>query len=163
SRLEESVAIWRRVGERLQLGFDLVWLAFAYGRAGRWEEAEATGTEALRLFRAADNPTGIGIALTDLSFLATWQGRHEDAMRLGLYRALAEGGPATSTELAWRTGTAERYVREWLEHQAVAGLVGVEDPSAPASERRYSMPAEHLDVLVDRDSILFSAHKGIDI
>src|SRR5215208_2947217 len=35
--------------------------------------------------------------------------------RLGLYRALAEGGPATSTELASRTGTHERYIREWLE------------------------------------------------
>jgi 2-polyprenyl-3-methyl-5-hydroxy-6-metoxy-1,4-benzoquinol methylase len=83
--------------------------------------------------------------------------------RLGLYRAVAEGGPSTSTELARRTGTAERYVREWLEHQAVAGFVDVEDPSAPASDRRYSMPAEHLAVLVDRDSILFSAHKGIDV
>ena len=35
--------------------------------------------------------------------------------RLGFYRALAEGGPATPGELAARTGTAERYVREWLE------------------------------------------------
>ena len=33
--------------------------------------------------------------------------------QLGLYRALAENGPATSSELAARTGTAERYVREW--------------------------------------------------
>ena len=38
--------------------------------------------------------------------------------RLGLYRALAEGGAATSTQLAERTGTTERYLREWLEHQA---------------------------------------------
>lgn len=36
--------------------------------------------------------------------------------RLGLYRALAMEGPATSAELAGRTGTTERYVREWLEH-----------------------------------------------
>ncbi|HEX3198473.1 MAG TPA: hypothetical protein VHR39_13075, partial [Propionibacteriaceae bacterium] len=35
--------------------------------------------------------------------------------RLGLYRALAEGGAATSSQLAVRTGTSERYVREWLE------------------------------------------------
>src|SRR6266542_1569129 len=83
--------------------------------------------------------------------------------RLGLYGALAEGGPATSAELAARTGTAERYVREWLEHQAVAGFVDVEDPSADASDRRYSMPADHLEVLVDRDSLSFSAHKAIDI
>jgi SAM-dependent methyltransferase len=83
--------------------------------------------------------------------------------RLGLYRALFEGGPATSAELAERTGTAERYVREWLEHQAVAGFVQVEDASVPGSERRYSLPADHVDVLVDRDSLSFSAHKAIDI
>src|SRR5436190_21156845 len=83
--------------------------------------------------------------------------------RLGLYRELAAGGPATSTELATRTGTAERYVREWLEQQAVAGLIDVEDASAPAAERRYSMPPGHVEVLVDRDSLSFSAHKAIDI
>ncbi|MEJ7762646.1 MAG: hypothetical protein WKF80_07620, partial [Thermomicrobiales bacterium] len=38
--------------------------------------------------------------------------------RLGYYRSLAEDGPATSAELAARTGTAERYAREWLEQQA---------------------------------------------
>jgi len=43
--------------------------------------------------------------------------------RLGLYRALAGDGPATSAELAGRTGTAERYVREWLEHHAASGLL----------------------------------------
>jgi hypothetical protein len=37
--------------------------------------------------------------------------------RLGLYRALAEGGPASSQELAERTNTHERYIREWLEQQ----------------------------------------------
>ena len=39
--------------------------------------------------------------------------------RLGLYRALAEGGPATAPELATRTGIDPRYAREWLEQQAV--------------------------------------------
>jgi hypothetical protein len=43
--------------------------------------------------------------------------------RLGLYRALADGGPTTPSELAERTGTHERYAREWLEQQAVAGTV----------------------------------------
>jgi nucleoside-diphosphate-sugar epimerase len=37
----------------------------------------------------------------------------------GLYRALDRDGPATSAELAGRTGTAERYIRDWLEHHAV--------------------------------------------
>ena len=41
--------------------------------------------------------------------------------RLRLYRALHERGPATSGELAARTGTNERYAREWLEHHAAAG------------------------------------------
>src|SRR5215471_17967846 len=57
--------------------------------------------------------------------------------RLGLYRALAAGGPATSAELAARTGTAERYVREWLEHHAASGLLAVEEPSAGPLARRY--------------------------
>ena len=43
--------------------------------------------------------------------------------RLGWYRSLAADGPATATELAERTGTNARYAREWLEHQAVAGLL----------------------------------------
>src|SRR5260370_42333201 len=43
--------------------------------------------------------------------------------KLGLYKALAEAGPLTPVELATRTGTAERYVREWLQAQAAAGYV----------------------------------------
>ena len=45
-------------------------------------------------------------------------------VRLGFYEALAAGGPQTSGDLAARTGTAERYVREWLEQQTVAGPQG---------------------------------------
>jgi SAM-dependent methyltransferase len=41
--------------------------------------------------------------------------------KLGLYKALATGGPQTSAELAERTGTTERYVREWLASQAAGG------------------------------------------
>jgi len=41
--------------------------------------------------------------------------------KLGLYKSLAEGGAATPAELARRTGTAERYVREWLAAQAAFG------------------------------------------
>jgi SAM-dependent methyltransferase len=43
--------------------------------------------------------------------------------RLGLYRALAEAGPLNSADLATYTGTAERYVREWLRGQAAGGVV----------------------------------------
>ncbi|MDP3063506.1 MAG: hypothetical protein Q8O40_09920, partial [Chloroflexota bacterium] len=46
--------------------------------------------------------------------------------RLGLYQALSQG-PATAGELAARTRTSERYAREWLEQQAVAGILGVEN------------------------------------
>ncbi len=46
---------------------------------------------------------------------------------LGLYRALASGGPATPLELAERTGLHERWVREWLHNQAAAALVEHDD------------------------------------
>jgi 2-polyprenyl-3-methyl-5-hydroxy-6-metoxy-1,4-benzoquinol methylase len=69
--------------------------------------------------------------------------------RLGLYQALADGGPATSGDLAERAGIAERYAREWLEQQAVAGFLDVDDVAADPSARRYALPPAHADVLVD--------------
>jgi 2-polyprenyl-3-methyl-5-hydroxy-6-metoxy-1,4-benzoquinol methylase len=72
--------------------------------------------------------------------------------RLGYYRALAEGGPATSGELAQRTGTAERYAREWLEQQAVTGILTCDNPDAAVTERRYRLPDGYAAVLVDPDS-----------
>ena len=62
--------------------------------------------------------------------------------KLGLYDALAEAGPLTSAELASRTGTHERYVREWLLNQAAGGYLGYD----PASGR-YTLPPEHAAVL----------------
>jgi SAM-dependent methyltransferase len=73
--------------------------------------------------------------------------------RLGYYRALAEAGEATPAELAAATGTHERYAREWLEQQAVAGIVEVDDPEAAPEERRFRLPAGHAEVLTDRDSL----------
>jgi 2-polyprenyl-3-methyl-5-hydroxy-6-metoxy-1,4-benzoquinol methylase len=73
--------------------------------------------------------------------------------QLGLYRALARGGRMTSSRLAIETGTHERYAREWLEQQAVSGLLEVDDPARPADARRYSLPPGHADVLVDPDSL----------
>ena len=52
--------------------------------------------------------------------------------RLGLWAALAGAGPMTPNELASRTGTVERYVREWLRGVAVAGYVGY-DPAPTRS------------------------------
>lgn len=66
--------------------------------------------------------------------------------RLGWYRALAGGDALTSTELAERTGTAERYTREWLEQQAVTGML-VADGHADQAHRRYHLPAGHAEVL----------------
>lgn len=83
--------------------------------------------------------------------------------RLGLYRALHEGGPATSTELAARTGAAERYVREWLEHHAASGIVEVDDVTAGPLERRYRLPDAHVPVLADHDDVRFSAFRAIDV
>jgi 2-polyprenyl-3-methyl-5-hydroxy-6-metoxy-1,4-benzoquinol methylase len=67
--------------------------------------------------------------------------------RLGYYRALT-AGPLTSTELAGRTGTAERYAREWLEQQAVTGIL-VTDPAFDTARRRYALPAAHVAALTD--------------
>ncbi len=72
--------------------------------------------------------------------------------RLGLYQALAGAGPLSSDELAQRTGTHERYVREWLNNQAAGGYVDY-DPDAGT----YELPAEHALVLADADSPAFLA------
>jgi 2-polyprenyl-3-methyl-5-hydroxy-6-metoxy-1,4-benzoquinol methylase len=83
--------------------------------------------------------------------------------RLGLYRDLAERGWSTPSELADRTATNERYVREWLEHQATSGLLDVDDPGEDALVRRYRMPAAHIPVLADADDLRYQAYKGVDI
>ncbi len=66
--------------------------------------------------------------------------------RLGLYRAMAGAGPMSPAELAARTGTAERYVREWLSAQAATGYVTYE------GDGRFALPAEHAVVLTDESS-----------
>ena len=58
--------------------------------------------------------------------------------RLGLYKALAEVGPLAPDELAERTGTAERYVREWLNAQAAGALQPVGRAGHDAGLRRQS-------------------------
>src|SRR5919107_2214852 len=83
--------------------------------------------------------------------------------RLGLYRAMDDGGPVTSSELAERTGTAERYVREWLEHHAASGLLDVDRPSADPRQRRCRLPAGHVPVLADGDDVRFGTVRAIDI
>jgi SAM-dependent methyltransferase len=70
--------------------------------------------------------------------------------RLGLYKAMAGNGGVTPAELADRTGTTERYVREWLNAQAAGGYVTY-DPES----RRYTLPPEQAIVLTDEDSPFF--------
>jgi 2-polyprenyl-3-methyl-5-hydroxy-6-metoxy-1,4-benzoquinol methylase len=71
----------------------------------------------------------------------------------GYYRLLAEDGPLTASELARRSATNERYTREWLEQQTVTGILAVENPDADPSARRFRIPAGHIEVLVERDSL----------
>ena len=71
--------------------------------------------------------------------------------RLGLYRALAGAGPLTSQELADRTGTAERYVREWLNAQAAGAYVEYD-----AESGRYTLPPEYAVALTDPDSPVYT-------
>ena len=72
--------------------------------------------------------------------------------RLGLYKAMAGADPLTPAELARRTGTAERYVREWLLNQAAGGYVAYE----PATGR-YRLPPEQALALADEDGPAFVA------
>jgi SAM-dependent methyltransferase len=72
---------------------------------------------------------------------------------LGLYRTLAWHGALTPTELADRTEIAPRYAREWLEQQAVAGLLEVNN----GQERRYRLDPAHARVLVEPNDSLHVA------
>lgn len=72
--------------------------------------------------------------------------------RVGLYAALAERGASTPEELATASGTAERYVREWLAQQAAAGVLAY-DPA----DGRFTLPPEHAAVLADERSPAFLA------
>jgi len=76
--------------------------------------------------------------------------------RLGFYEVLAEDGPLSAPELARRTGTHERYTREWLEQQAVAGIVNIE-PEDTGSGRHFYLPPGHAEVLAERDSVNYMA------
>ncbi len=66
--------------------------------------------------------------------------------KLGLYKAMAGAGPMTPAELATKTKTTERYVREWLNANAASGYVTY-DPST----KRYELPPEQAFALTIQD------------
>jgi hypothetical protein len=89
-----------------------------------------------------------GSALGALDLLCVYLGD-----RLGMYRALGGSSPLTSAELADAVGVNERYAREWLEQQTMAGILEAVDAGASDAERRYTLPAGHEEVLLDGDSL----------
>ena len=70
--------------------------------------------------------------------------------RLGLYKAMADSRPITPAELAQRTGTHERYVREWLNASAASGYV-----TYTAASKTYTLPPEQALALAVEDSPVF--------
>jgi len=70
--------------------------------------------------------------------------------RLGLFKSLAQQGPATSVELADRAHINERYAREWLGAMACAGYLEY-DPAT----RRFTLPPEHVPVLAQEGGPVF--------
>jgi 2-polyprenyl-3-methyl-5-hydroxy-6-metoxy-1,4-benzoquinol methylase len=75
-------------------------------------------------------------------------------VRLGLYHALRDRGPSSSSELAEAAGLNERYVREWLEQQATSRILEVDE------ERRFSLPPGHDEALLDETSLNYIAPVG---
>jgi SAM-dependent methyltransferase len=75
--------------------------------------------------------------------------------KLGLYKALAAKGPMTSADLAKATGTAERYVREWLSAQAASGYIEYD-----AKTNKFSMLPEQAMALADEESPVFLSGIG---
>lgn len=71
--------------------------------------------------------------------------------RLGLYEAMADGAPITSTELAESAGIDARYALEWLNAQAAANYVDHD----PATDR-YRLPPEHAAVLINGASPVYA-------
>ena len=106
---------------------------------------ELTAEDEAKVEEFAGNLFMAGLAAIELANV-------ELGIRLGLYEAMAGAGAMTSAELAETCGVHERYAREWLEQQAVAGVIEVEDVAASAGERRFSLPNAHAHVLTDDDS-----------
>ena len=77
---------------------------------------------------------------------------------LGLYAALAETDSMSISELVARCEIDQRYAREWLEQQTIAGILTMDDTD-PA-DRRFRLPPGHAEALTDSDSLAFMAPLG---
>jgi hypothetical protein len=106
---------------------------------------ELTDADEPRIEEFAGRLFGAGLAALELANV-------ELGVRLGLYEVLAGAGSLSSQQVAARAGIAERYAREWLEQQAAAGVIEVDDVTRPAGERRFTLPNAHAHVLLDDDS-----------
>jgi tetratricopeptide (TPR) repeat protein len=118
---ERAVATWRRLGDRLQMADGLVWLGVCYIRAGRPADARSAIREALGLFRDIDSPMGIVSVILGLSYLARWEGRYQDTVRLaGAAESLREqvGGRPPLDFLAGFIGDPEAEARARLPADA---------------------------------------------
>jgi ubiquinone/menaquinone biosynthesis C-methylase UbiE len=90
-----------------------------------------------------------GQVVTDIA--ATFSGVMSNiGHKLGLYKAMAGAGEITSLTLANKTGTHERYIREWLNNQVAGGYVFWNEDN-----NTYELPDEHIPVLVDEESPVF--------
>src|SRR6266403_753748 len=87
----------------------------------------------------------IGQFVTDLG-AAVHAGMVVIGEKLGLYKALA-GEPMTSPQLAAKTKTDERYLREWLASQAAGGYITYDDKTG-----KFSLSAEQAFALANEDS-----------
>ncbi|HEY5883002.1 MAG TPA: class I SAM-dependent methyltransferase, partial [Nakamurella sp.] len=100
---------------------------------------EYAGALAGRLFEA-------GLGFFELATVALGD-------RLGLYRAIADRGPSTIAELAEAIGLDRRYLREWCEQQAAAGLLATDGTTAADPDTRsYALPSGSEAVLIDPES-----------
>src|SRR5690348_734884 len=70
--------------------------------------------------------------------------------KLGLFKGLAAGGPQTAAELAKRTGTHERYLREWLSAQAAGGYVTYDSTAG-----KFYLSEEQAFAMADESSPVF--------
>jgi tetratricopeptide (TPR) repeat protein len=94
---------------------------------------------------------GAGLGLFEIAIVCL-------GVRLGLYRALAEIGPSTSATLASVTDLDERYIREWLQAQAVSGYLTADGPELTTA--RFILADGAYQALVDETNPS-AAHRGV--